>query len=84
MTDHPTFGDVLAGMRERRGLSGRQVSRSLPIAHGSLSRWEHGHRLPDLASLARLARAMNLTDQEIVRLVRAADHTTAQEPYDAP
>jgi transcriptional regulator with XRE-family HTH domain len=72
MSEAPTFGDVLERLRRRRGLSQSSVARLVPIDRSALSRWEGGSRLPDLASLARLATAMRLSADELARLVRAA------------
>jgi transcriptional regulator with XRE-family HTH domain len=73
MSESPTFGDVLERLRRRRGLSQSSVARLVPIDRSALSRWEAGRRLPDLASLARLATAMRLSADELARLVKAAD-----------
>jgi transcriptional regulator with XRE-family HTH domain len=72
MSEAPTFGDVLERLRRRRGLSQSSVARLVPIDRSALSRWEAGHRLPDLASVARLATAMRLSADEVARLVMAA------------
>jgi transcriptional regulator with XRE-family HTH domain len=79
MSEAPTFGDLLERARRRRGLSQSSVARRVPNDPSALSRWEGGHRLPDLASLARLATAMRLSADELARLVRAAGETTTEE-----
>ena len=64
------FGEVLRRQRTDRGLSQQQLADSLFVDRSSIARWENGKRVPDLTVLARLAEALGV---ELEQLLRSAE-----------
>jgi transcriptional regulator with XRE-family HTH domain len=63
------LGDELRQVRERRGLSAREVARQAGISVETLSAWERGRRYPSLQSLEALAPVLR------IRVVIGPDET---------
>lgn len=53
------FAVALAKLREKRGLSQREVAAAAGIGQPMLARYEKGDQLPTLPTLQRLAHALN-------------------------
>jgi transcriptional regulator with XRE-family HTH domain len=51
---------LIAEMRRRAGVKQAELSRRTGIAASVLSAYEHGHRQPSVAALARIAEALGL------------------------
>ena len=64
------FGEVLRRLRTDRGLSQQQLADCLFVDRSSIARWENGKRVPDLTVLARLAEALGV---ELEQLLRSAE-----------
>lgn len=71
------FGKVLAGLRERAGMSQLDLAAAAGITQGTLSRIESGKLAPDVNTSRRLAAALALSHHEFVDLVGKA-HEKAQ------
>jgi len=80
-----TFGSTLRALRqsrppalgqtqERRHRSVCALAQQAGVGHAHLSRMEHGTAFPRIASLARIADALGLSDAEIALLVRSVPH----------
>ena len=61
------FGEVLRRLRTDRGLSQQQLADCLFVDRSSIARWENGKRVPDLTVLARLAEALGVELEELLR-----------------
>jgi transcriptional regulator with XRE-family HTH domain len=57
-----SFGDILRHARLDAGLTQSQLVRLSGIPKPTLSRYENGHVMPSLATLARLADALDLAE----------------------
>jgi transcriptional regulator with XRE-family HTH domain len=53
-------GDLLRGVRLQSGLSQAELARRAGMPRSVLSAYEHGHRQPAVAALARIAAAAGL------------------------
>jgi transcriptional regulator with XRE-family HTH domain len=53
-------GDLIAQIRGTSGLSKAEIARRAGLQASVLSAYEHGHRQPSVAALARIARAAGL------------------------
>ena len=49
------FGDLLAELRQDRGLTQSELGKVISVTSGTISNYEHGFHLPDLEKLVLLA-----------------------------
>jgi transcriptional regulator with XRE-family HTH domain len=61
-----TFGERLRQARHDAGLTQSQLVRLSGIPKPTLSRYENGHVMPSLQTLARLATALDLPEAELL------------------
>ena len=54
------FADTLKKMREKKGLSVRDLAEQMYVSSPTVSRWENGKRLPDAAMISRLAEVLGV------------------------
>ena len=66
------LGQILVRARERAGLKQREVADRLGLPASHLSKVEAGSRRMDVVELIRLAEAMGIEPEEIVRELREA------------
>lgn len=69
---------AIKDIRERSGMSGRELSKQLGASHGTVSHWETGRRLPTPEDMASLLELVRVTGEEKNRLIELARH--AAEP----
>lgn len=55
----------LAELRERKGLSQRQLAELLGVTSGAVGNWEAGTRIPRLPMLRKIARVLGVSIDEI-------------------
>lgn len=55
------FAETLRGLRAERGLSQRELAKKTFVTQSTVARWENGNRLPDVAMITRLARALDVS-----------------------
>jgi transcriptional regulator with XRE-family HTH domain len=67
------FGRNLRRARGRAGLTQAQLSISTPLDRAAISRLECGERAPDMPTLLRLCRALDITPTDLLRGVGAGD-----------
>jgi transcriptional regulator with XRE-family HTH domain len=65
------FGRNLRRARGRAGLTQAQLSSSAPLDRAAISRLECGERAPDMPTLLRLCRALEVTPTDLLRGVGA-------------
>jgi transcriptional regulator with XRE-family HTH domain len=61
------FGGNLRRARGRAGLTQAQLSSSAPLDRAAISRLECGERAPDMPTLLRLCRALEVTPTDLLR-----------------
>ena len=61
------FGGNLRKARRRAGLTQAQLSVSAPLDRAAISRLECGERAPDMPTLLRLCRALDVTPTDLLR-----------------
>lgn len=69
--------DELVGAREAAGLTQRQLARKIGTTQTKVARFEVGSRRVDVVELVVLARALDLSPEDLIRLV--ADATPADQ-----
>ena len=58
--------DNLRRLRERRGLSQRQLARKIFVSQAALSAWETGQKIPALDRLSDLAEALGCNPSKLI------------------
>lgn len=67
------FGDVLAALRKRRGLSQQELAARLGVHRNTIGKWERGICLPDSKSMVlELARQLRLDTHDTQHLLEAS------------
>ena len=56
----PTFGEVLKQLREKAGLSQRELAERAGTSQKAISFWEKGEREPTLSNLQKLCTALGV------------------------
>ena len=65
------FGDLLAELRQDRGLTQSELGKVISVTSGTISNYEHGFHLPDLEKLVLLADYFGVsTDYLLGRIFR--------------
>lgn len=88
------IGQVIRKYRKERNLTQEEMAYRLGVTTPAVNKWEKENSYPDIMMLAPIARLLNisldtllsfqeeLTDEEIVGIVREADKRLKQESYD--
>jgi transcriptional regulator with XRE-family HTH domain len=64
--DSRAWGEHLAEIRRNAGLTQVDVAERSGIDQGTISRWEQGKRVPDIAQVTRLAEALGCTIADLL------------------
>ncbi len=67
MTEAERFGKNLKRIRSAIGISQGEISRRLVVSKGFISNAENGKTNPTLATVAKLAKALGVTPDELLR-----------------
>ena len=67
------FAENLKKLREKRGLSQKQLGAKMYVSHSTIARWENGNRLPDAMMILRLARFFGVDTNTLLQLVAQSD-----------
>jgi transcriptional regulator with XRE-family HTH domain len=81
MADESSIGQRIARARHRLGLTQLALSQRIGVDPMQVSRWERG-RTPRTGTLLAIARALELTLEEIVGCAVAVGHATSMDPAD--
>ena len=63
-----TIGERLSRLRKERGLSQRQLAKKIGIIQSLISGYETDYRTPNIEMVARIAKALRVTTDEIIGL----------------
>jgi len=64
--DQIKIGRFIADMRKEQGLTQRQLAETLDVSNRTISKWECGDGLPDLANVLPLCDALGITADELL------------------
>ena len=67
------FAENLRNMREKRGLSQKQLGARMFVSHSTIARWESGSRLPDAAMILRLSRFLGVDTNTLFQFVAQSE-----------
>jgi transcriptional regulator with XRE-family HTH domain len=60
------FGEKLRTLRQRRGLTMRQLGQMLEVSDGYVSKMETGDKLPNVAMVIKVARLFKVTSDQLI------------------
>ena len=60
------FGDNLAGVRKKAGLSQEELAEKMRITRQTISKWETGASVPDVEELQGLCEALSVGAEELI------------------
>ncbi|MBR1478899.1 MAG: response regulator [Lachnospiraceae bacterium] len=67
------FAENLRNLREKRGLSQKQLGAKMFVSHSTIARWENGTRLPDAAMILRLSKFFGVDANMLLQLAAQSD-----------
>ncbi len=71
------FAENLRKLREKRGLSQKQLGNQMFVGQSTIARWENGTRLPDAAMMLHLAGCLGVDVDLLLQLAAQSD----ESPY---
>ncbi len=66
MIDQVKIGDFLRKLRKEKGMTQEEIATKFGVSSRSVSRWENGNTMPDLAILVELADYYDVDIREII------------------
>lgn len=69
------FAENLRKLRERKGLSQKQLGNQMFVNHSTIARWENGSRLPDAVMILRLAKCLGVDSSSLLQLAAWSEAT---------
>lgn len=69
------FARTLRKLREKIGLSQKQLGQKLYVNHSTVARWENASRLPDAAMILRIAHCLGADVNELFSLAAQSEET---------
>lgn len=66
MPDTHSFGTRLRGFRKRAGLNQEELAEKIGVHLNTVSRWENEDDAPKMASLRKIAQALNVSEAELL------------------
>ena len=81
-----TLGTIIQKKRLERGLSQEQLAEQVGVSRQAVSKWEVGDAIPDTDKLVPLARALDITVDELLGNTQPerAEHEKPAAPQPAP
>ena len=73
--DREKTGELIASARREKGLTQKELARTLHVSDRAVSKWERGAGFPDVSLLEPLADALGLT---VLNLLRGEEQETAE------
>ncbi|MBQ6504279.1 MAG: response regulator [Flexilinea sp.] len=67
------FAETLRKLREEKGISQKQLGQLLFVNHSTIARWENGSRLPNAATINRLANCLGVDANTLFSLADQSD-----------
>ena len=69
------FAENLRYLREKKGLSQKQLGAKMYVSHSTIARWENGTRLPDAAMILRLSKFLGTDANMLLQLAAQSDES---------
>ena len=65
--DQIKIGRFIAAMRRERGMTQRELAEAMNLSNRTISKWECGDGLPELANIPALCELLGVTADELLR-----------------
>ena len=65
--DQIKIGRFIAASRQAKGLTQRELAEALGLSNRTISKWECGDGLPELANILPLCELLDITADELLR-----------------
>ena len=72
---NPLFAETLRNLRTKKGLSQNQLARLMFVNNTTISKWENGIHLPDVAMITRLARILEVDVGTLFSIASKSDES---------
>lgn len=69
------FAENLRYLRDKKGLSQKQLGAKMYVSHSTIARWENGTRLPDAAMILRLSKILGTDANMLMQLAAQSAET---------
>ena len=69
------FAENLQYLREKKGLSQKQLGAKMYVSHSTIARWENGTRLPDAVMILRLSKFLGTDANMLLQLAAQSDES---------
>ena len=69
------FAENLKKLREKKGLSQKELGRQMFVGQSTVARWENGTRLPDAAMMLSLAGCLGVDVNTLLQLAAVSDES---------
>ncbi len=66
MPDNETFGQRLARLRKKAGITQEKLAEMLDVSYMTVRRWEWGKNAPRLDEAKKIAAALNVSEEELL------------------
>lgn len=67
MVDQKKIGRFIADNRRKAGMTQRELAEALGVSNRTISKWECGDGMPELANILPLCRLLGVTADELLR-----------------
>ena len=65
--DQKKIGRLIGAVRRERGMTQRELAEALGVSNRTISKWECGDGLPELANVLPLCELLQITADELLR-----------------
>ena len=69
------FAETLRKLREEKGISQKELGKRMFVNHSTIARWENASRLPDTATIPRLAECLGVDANTLFQLAAQSDES---------
>ena len=69
------FAETLRKLREKKGISQKELGKRMFVNHSTIARWENASRLPDAAMIVRLSKCLGVDANTMLQLATQSDES---------
>ena len=69
-----TFSDIIVELRKEKGLTQQEIAKKLNITDKAVSKWERGLSYPDITSISKLAKTLDVESSYLIDLCKKEEN----------